>query len=160
MNNVVLIGNLARDPELRYSTGANGTAICRFTVAVNDGFGERRRTDFIPIVVFGKTAENCDRYLKKGSKVCVNGRIQTGSYEKEGRTVYTTEVIANNYGGVEFLTGAQGGAQQSSFAGQQADFGAPRQSAPAPQQSYGAAQEPAGDIPEGFSSMQEDDLPF
>ena len=151
MNSVILIGNLTRDPELRYSTGQNQTAVCRFTVAVNDGFGDRQRTSFIPIVVFGKTAENCDRYLKKGSKVCVNGKIQTGSYEKDGRTVYTTEVIANNYGGVEFLSSSQGAGQGGGYQ---------------PQESYGApAGQPQGgqamDIPnEGFTSLQDDDLPF
>ena len=151
MNSVILIGNLTRDPELRYSTGQNQTAVCRFTVAVNDGFGDRQRTSFIPIVVFGKTAENCDRYLKKGSKVCVNGKIQTGSYEKDGRTVYTTEVISNNYGGVEFLSSSQGAGQGGGYQ---------------PQESYGApAGQPQGgqamDIPnEGFTSLQDDDIPF
>ena len=151
MNSVILIGNLTRDPELRYSTGQNQTAVCRFTVAVNDGFGDRQRTSFIPIVVFGKTAENCDRYLKKGSKVCVNGKIQTGSYEKDGRTVYTTEVIANNYGGVEVLSSSQGAGQGGGYQ---------------PQESYGApAGQPQGgqamDIPnEGFTSLQDDDIPF
>ena len=151
MNSVILIGNLTRDPELRYSTGQNQTAVCRFTVAVNDGFGDRQRTSFIPIVVFGKTAENCDRYLKKGSKVCVNGKIQTGSYEKDGRTVYTTEVIANNYGGGEFLSSSQGAGQGGGYQ---------------PQESYGApAGQPQGgqamDIPnEGFTSLQDDDIPF
>ena len=121
MNSVVLIGNLTRDPELRYSTGASQTAICRFTVAVND----RRRNpqtqewednaSFIPIVVFGKTAENCEKYLAKGRKVAVNGRIQTGSYvNKDGNKVYTTEVIASN---VEFLGGnrSEGFSQDRGF---------------------------------------------
>ena len=80
MNTVQLIGNLARDPELRYSTGQNQMAICRFTIAVNDGFGEKQKTSFIRIVTFGKQAESCDRYLKKGRKVAVTGKIQTGSY--------------------------------------------------------------------------------
>ena len=101
MNNVSLIGNMTKDPDLRYSTGNEPTAVCRFTIAVNDGYGEKQRTSFIPIVVFGKTAENCDKYLAKGKKVAVNGRIQTGSYEREGRTIYTTDVIASN---VEFLS--------------------------------------------------------
>ncbi|MCQ2546090.1 MAG: single-stranded DNA-binding protein [Clostridia bacterium] len=150
MNSVILIGNLTRDPELRYSTGANQTAICKFSIAVNDGFGDNKKTSFIPITVFGKAAENCDRFLKKGSKVCVNGRIQTGSYEKDGRTVYTTDVIANNYGGVEFLSGSQGG--QTGFGGQQ---GGGYQEAPA---------KPAGgediDVPGGFQTLQDDDIPF
>lgn len=101
MNQVSLIGNLTKDTELRYSTGQNQTAICRFTVAVNDGYGENQRTSYIPIVVFGKIAENCDKFLFKGSKVGIVGRIQTGSYEKDGRKVYTTDVVASN---VEFLT--------------------------------------------------------
>ena len=160
MNSVCLIGNLTRDPELRYSTGANQTAICRFTVAVN----ERRRNpqtqewedvpSFIPVVVFGKQAENCDRYLAKGRKVGVMGRIQTGSYvNKEGNKVYTTEVIANS---VEFLSSQQGQGQQASF-GQQGGFAqqAPAQQAPAP-----SAQPEEIDVPGGFTSLQDDDIPF
>lgn len=104
MNSVILIGNLTKDVDLRWSTGNDPKAIARFTIAVNDGFGEKQTTSFISIVVFGKQAENCEKYLSKGKKVCINGRIQTGSYEKDGRTVYTTDVIANNYGGVEFLS--------------------------------------------------------
>ena len=101
MNNVNLIGNLTKDPEVRYSTGTDNTAICRFTLAVSDGYGEKQKTSFIPIVVFGKMGENCERFLKKGSKCGVTGRIQTGSFEGKNGKVYTTDVIANN---VEFLT--------------------------------------------------------
>lgn len=101
MNVVNLIGNLTKDPEVRYSTGTDNTAICRFTLAVSDGYGEKQKTSFIPIVVFGKMGENCERFLKKGSKCAVFGRIQTGSYEGKNGKVYTTDVIANN---VEFLT--------------------------------------------------------
>ena len=105
MNSVIIIGNLTKDPELRYS-GEN--PICRFTVAVNDrrknpqtGMYEERPS-FIPVIVFGRSAENCDKYLSKGRKVAVSGRIQTGSYQKQdGTKVYTTDVIANN---VEFLS--------------------------------------------------------
>ena len=135
MNQITLIGNLVRDPELKYSTGANQTAICRFTIAVNDGFGEKQRTSFIPIVVFNKQAENCDRYLAKGRKVAIHGRIQTGSYEKDGRTVYTTEVIASN---VEFLGGGQGAGQGAPAAQGGEDM----------------------DVPGGFQSLQDDDIPF
>lgn len=102
MNNVNIIGNLTRDVELRYTTDQK--PIARFSIAVNDGYGEQKRTSYIPIVVFGKQAENADRYLLKGSKVAVNGRIQTGSYEKEGRTIYTTDIIASN---IEFLSAKQ-----------------------------------------------------
>lgn len=97
MNNVCLVGNLTRDPEVRDGT----TTICRFTVAVTDGYGDNEKTSFIPIVVFGKLADNCGQYLTKGSKVGVQGRIQTGSYERDGQKVYTTDIIANR---VEFLS--------------------------------------------------------
>ena len=164
MNQVVLIGNLTRDPELRYSTGGNQTAICRFSVAVND----RRRNpqtqewednpSFIPVVVFGKQAENCDRYLAKGRKVAINGKIQTGSYtNKEGQKVYTTEVIANN---VEFLSPRNEGGQ--GFA--QMDQSAP---APAPSGGFdGAPQAAPADaapdqgLPPGFQTIEDDDIPF
>ena len=101
MNQVQLIGRLTKDPEVRYTTGANQTAVTRFTLAVDDGYGENKKTSFIPIVVFGKQAENCEKYLAKGSQAGITGRIQTGSYEKDGRKVYTTDVIA---GRVEFLS--------------------------------------------------------
>ena len=108
MNKVVIIGNLTKDPEVRYTTGENPTAVCRCTVAVN----EKRKNpqtkewedspSFIPVTVFGKQGENCDKYLSKGSKAAVEGRIQTGSYtNKEGQKVYTTEVVASS---VEFLS--------------------------------------------------------
>lgn len=102
MNKVNIIGNLTRDTELSYTTGQNQTAVCKFSVAVEDGWGEKKRTSFIPVVVFGKQAESCDKYLRKGSKVGVTGRLQTDSYEnKEGKKVYTWTVVAE---ATEFLT--------------------------------------------------------
>lgn len=107
MNQFVGIGNLTKDPEVRYSTGQNQTAICRFTMAINDKRKNNQTGEwednpsFIPVVVFGKQAENCGKYLAKGSKVAVSGRIQTGSYEKNGQKIYTTDIVAN---GIEFLT--------------------------------------------------------
>lgn len=99
MNNVILIGRLTKDPEMAYTQSQ--TALCKFTIAVDRQSKEEKTADFIRIVVWGKQAENCDRYLFKGKQVAVNGRIQTGSYkDKDGKTVYTTDVIANN---VEFL---------------------------------------------------------
>lgn len=96
MNNVVLIGRLTKDPELRWS---NDLAIARFSVAV-DRNGKDKGADFPSIVVFRKQAENCEKYLNKGRKVAIQGHIQTGSYEKDGRKVYTTDVVADR---VEFL---------------------------------------------------------
>ena len=110
MNSVVLIGRLARDPELRYTPGSQ-TAVAHFTLAVDRpaGQGREREADFIRITVFGKQAETVDRYLSKGRQVAVQGRIQTGSYQnRDGQTVYTTDVIADR---VEFLGSRQDGGQ-------------------------------------------------
>lgn len=101
MNNVTLIGNITRDVEVRYTTGQNQTAVCNFSIAINSGYGDNQRVDYPNIVAFGKTAENIGKYCGKGSKVGVVGKIQTGSYEKDGQKVYTTEVVANS---VEFLS--------------------------------------------------------
>lgn len=101
MNSVVLIGRLTRDPELRYS--ANQMAVCNFTIAIDRPHkqGEEKKTDFPRVTVFGKQAENCERFLKKGRLVGVQGRLATGSYQdKNGNTVYTTDVNADR---VEFL---------------------------------------------------------
>lgn len=102
MNSVILIGRLTRDPELRYTNGSQ-MAIAKFSIAVDRPArqGEEKKADFPRITVFGKQAENCEKYLAKGRMVCVQGRIQTGSYQdKDGKTVYTTDVVADR---VEFL---------------------------------------------------------
>lgn len=102
MNSVVLIGRLTRDPEVRYTAGTQ-TAVCTFAVAIDRPVrsGEEKKTDFPRVTVFGKQAENCERFLKKGRLVAIQGRLQTGSYtNKDGATVYTTDVIADR---VEFL---------------------------------------------------------
>jgi single-strand DNA-binding protein len=101
MNKCHLIGNLTADPQIRYTQ--SGKAVARFTLAVNEGYGENKRTDFPTIIVWGKTAETIGNSLHKGSKVAVNGKITTSSYEKNGQKVYTTEVTADMYDGVEFL---------------------------------------------------------
>ena len=100
MNSVELIGRLTRDPETRYTSAQ--TAVCNFTLAIDrpvkDG---EKQADFPRVIVFGKQAENCEKYLKKGRLVGVQGRIQTGSYKnKQGDTIYTTDVVANR---IEFL---------------------------------------------------------
>lgn len=103
MNQVVLIGRLTKDPVVRYTTGQEPIAVARFSVAVDrpTRAGVEKQTDFPNIVVFGRQAENCERFLKKGRLVGISGRIQTGRYaKKEGDMVYITEVYANK---VEFL---------------------------------------------------------
>lgn len=110
MNNVVLIGRLTRDPELRYIPGS-GQAVTKFSLAVDKGLSKDKKqemesqnkptADFINIVVWGKQAENAANYLAKGRLVAVQGRLQSGSYEdKDGKRVYTTDIVASN---VEFL---------------------------------------------------------
>ncbi len=100
MNKVMLMGRLTRDPEVRYSQGENSTAIARYTLAVDRRFkrdGNDQSADFISCVAFGKSAEFAERYLHQGTKLVVEGRIQTGSYtNKDGQKVYTTEVIVEN----------------------------------------------------------------
>jgi single-strand DNA-binding protein len=97
MNKVILMGRLTRDPEVRYSQGDQATAVARYTLAVDRRFrrdGEQQTADFIPCVAFGRAGEFAEKYFRKGMKVLVTGRIQTGSYtNKDGQKVYTTEVI-------------------------------------------------------------------
>lgn len=104
MNNVTLIGRLSRDPQFAY-TPTNNMAVFKMNVAVDRPRrnGEDAGADFINVTVWGRQAETCDRYLKKGRQVAVTGRIQTGSYKnRDGQNVYTTEVVADR---VEFLGG-------------------------------------------------------
>jgi single-strand DNA-binding protein len=108
MNKVILIGNLTKDPELRYTP--NGVAVTTFTLAINrprtNQAGERE-ADFINVVAWQKLADLCATYLRKGRQAAVEGRLQTRSYDnKEGRKVYVTEVVAEN---VQFLGGRSGG---------------------------------------------------
>ena len=97
MNKVILMGRLTRDPEIRYS---NNIAIGRYAIAVDRRHqqeGSQQTADFINVVTFGKAAEFAEKYLKKGTKVLVTGRIQTGSYtNKDGQKVFTTDVVAED----------------------------------------------------------------
>ena len=138
MNRVVLIGNLASDPESR--TTQSGIQQCSFRLAVQRRFANAsgvREADFLPVVCWRQTAELCSRYLLKGRKVAVEGSIQTRSYDaQDGTKRFVTEIIADN---VEFLDGvkvAQAGAQTVT-------------DALAPQQSAG-----------GFTEVDDDELPF
>jgi len=121
LNKVMIIGNLGRDPEVSYTP--SGLAITKFSIATTDvrvdrNSGERtERTEWHRITVFGKTAENCGRFLSKGRQVYVEGRLQTSSYEKDGITRYSTDIIANQ---VTFLGG---GARNGEGGGQQAGSG-------------------------------------
>lgn len=96
MNKAILVARLVRDPEVKALN--NGTTVAKFTVAVDRRFKNKegnKEADFIPVVTFGKTAEFVAEYVKKGNMVSVSGRITTGSYEKDGRKIYTTEITAD-----------------------------------------------------------------
>lgn len=137
MNSVILIGRLTRDPELTYTQNSQ-TAVTHFTLAVDRPYqkDKEQQADFLRITVFGRQAENCDRYLVKGRQAAVRGRIQTGSYkDRDGKMVYTTDVIADR---VEFLGGAS----------------EPQE----PAQTYTQPQTQA-DTPTGFAEVDED-VPF
>lgn len=100
MNKVILMGRLTRDPEVRYSQGEQAMAVARFTLAVDRRFrrdGDQQTADFISCVAFGKTGEFIERYCHQGTKLVVDGRIQTGSYtNRDGVKVYTTDVVVEN----------------------------------------------------------------
>ncbi len=134
MNSVVLIGRLTRDPEVRYTQ--DQMAIARFAVAIDRpvSAGKEKQTDFPNVVVFGRQAENCERFLSKGRLVGIQGRIQTGSYtNKDGNKVYTTEVVASRVEFLEWGDRPSGGTVQ------------PRQD---------------DDIPAGFEALEDEDIPF
>ena len=96
MNKVILMGRLTRDPEVRYGQGENSTAIARYTLAVDRRYRQEgeNNADFISCIAFGRAAEFTEKYLKKGTKIVITGRIQTGSYtNRDGQRVYTTDVV-------------------------------------------------------------------
>lgn len=99
MNKVILIGRLAADPDVKYTQGENSTAIARYRLAVQRRYAKEgeQSADFINCVAFGKTAEFLERYCHQGTKLVVEGRIQTGSYtNKDGQKVYTTDIAVEN----------------------------------------------------------------
>ena len=112
MNKVHLIGRLTRDPEVRYTQ--SGKAVCTFSIAVNDGYGENKKAYFFPVVVWNKSAEACGNSLHKGSKVAVTGKLTSRQYDnKEGKKVTVFEIVADAFEGVEFLDGKKQGGNQS-----------------------------------------------
>ncbi len=150
MNKVILMGRLTRDPEVRYSQGGeNAMAIARYTLAVDRRFnrnGDESSADFIGCVAFGRSAEFAERYLRKGTKLVVTGRIQTGSYtNKDGVKVYTTDVVVEDQ---EFAESKNSAAQHNDGG----YTGAPMMSRPEP----AAAGDGFMNIPDGI----DEELPF
>jgi single-strand DNA-binding protein len=124
MNKAIIIGNLGKDPEVRYTN--NGNAVAQFSVATSERWTDKggeaqERTDWHNIVVWGKQGENCGQYLSKGSKVCVEGSIRTRNYDdKDGVKRYVTEIIAQR---VEFLNSKGGGGRRDDPGPQEDDAG-------------------------------------
>lgn len=141
MNKVFIIGNLTRDPEATQTS--SGVSVCNFTVAVQRRFANaegNREADFLPVVVWRQQAENCGKFLRKGSKVAVSGSIQTRSYDaNDGSKRYVTEIVADE---VEFLTPKNSGGFED------AAPSAPRAAAP--------KHKPVDEL----DVIAEDDLPF
>lgn len=160
MNRVILMGRLTRDPEIRYSQGENSMAIARYTLAVDRRFNRNSSdgatADFISCTAFGKSAEFAERYLRKGIKIAVTGRIQTGSYvNKDGVKVYTTDVIVDDQEFAESKNasgnndgGYSGGGYSGGFSGEY--------SAPVSRPEPGAPGDGFMNIPDGI----DEELPF
>ena len=160
MNKVILMGRLTRDPEVRYSAGESGTAIARYTLAVDRRFkrdGEAT-ADFISCVSFGRTAEFAEKYFRQGLKIIVSGRIQTGSYtNRDGQKVYTTEVVVEEQEFAEGKNFSQQGAGQQppqNYGGQQ---NAPQQSVP--QQNTTQQSQPQGYGQQGGYNVPQQSVP-
>ncbi|MCK0165096.1 single-stranded DNA-binding protein [Marinobacter sp. S6332] len=174
VNKVILIGNLGQDPDTRYTP--NGNAVVNLTLATDESYKDRQTGQMVPktewhrIVMFGKIAEIAGQYLRKGSKVYIEGKLQTRKWtNKEGQDVYTTEVVVDINGQMQMLDsrGADGGMSQGAPAGrpQQQSTPAQPQNSPPPQ-SGGYNQSQNQGQPQQGSSMPEpvddfdDDIPF
>lgn len=159
------MGRLTKDPEVRYSQGDSSMAIARYTLAVDRRRGranqnDQQTADFISCVAFGKSGEFAERYLHKGTKICVSGRIQTGSYTRQdGTKVYTTEVVVEDQEFAESKSAQSSGSDYGSYGA--GGYGAGSNAAQtAPSSSAGASAPGAIDgfmnIPDGI----DEELPF
>lgn len=136
MNKVIIVGRLTRDPEVRYTQ--TGKAVASFSVAVDTGFGENKRADFIPVVVWEKLAEVCGNNLTKGRRVLVEGRLQIRDYEKDGQKRRAADVVAQN---IEFLDTKQ------AVSGGSSNTGSPAKSSGYDVSSFGTEVFPEEEIP-------------
>ena len=157
MNKVILMGRLTRDPDIRYSQGENGTAVARYTLAVDRRFrrdGEQS-ADFIGCVAFGRAAEFAEKYFHQGTKIAITGRIQTGSYtNRDGNKVYTTDVVVEEQEFAESKAASSANAQGQSYQDSRQDSSYSRP-APAPAPAP-ALEDDFMNIPDGI----DEELPF
>ena len=142
MNKVVLLGRLTREPDVRYSAGENAVCVARYTLAVDRRYKKdgEQNADFISCVAFGKSGEFAEKYLHQGTKIAVSGRIQTGSYEKDGHRIYTTDVVV----------------EEHDFAGSKSDGSSNSAHAATPEPSQKTDEEGFMNIPDGI----DEELPF
>lgn len=165
MNNVCLVGRLARDPELRFTT--SGLAVVRFTLAVDRRMSKEKKmeaeaknqptADFISCTAFGGTAETIANYTVKGRRIGVEGRIQTGSYEKDGQRFYTTDVVVNNF---EFLESASAGNGPGMRPNQGFNQGFNQGPVNSNYNNFSQQQSNSNDDVDGFFPINNDDIPF
>lgn len=137
MNRTILAGRLTADPDVRYTTGQEPMAVASYTLAVQRDFKNKDgeyEADFIRCKAFGKRGEFVEKYLHKGMKIIAEGRLQTGTYENDGQTHYTTDLIVDKH---EFCESRKSG-----------------------QHKQGQQQGQDYDIPEGFQAVNDDDIPF
>lgn len=137
INKVILMGRLTRDPEMRHTN--SGTPVTTFSIAIDNGYGDNKRTDFVNCIAWNKTAEFVTKYFTKGKMIIVIGRITTRSWEtQDGKRAYATEVVANEVNFGESKTSPQLNTPQT------------------------AAQQPMQDDDDDFTPLDEedDDLPF
>ncbi len=148
INKAILMGRLTRDPELRHT--GSGTPVCSFSVAIDNGYGDNRSTDFINCVAWNKTAEFVDKYFTKGRMIIVIGRIQTRTWEgQDGKKNYATEVVASEVSFGE----TKKSADENGYRTQNASYDAPK-AADVPDM-------PAGGGSDDFVELDtNDDLPF
>lgn len=166
MNVVVLVGRLARDPELRYTNSQ--MPVCSATLAVDRNLrkdqqaSDGKTADFIRLTIFGKQGEVFSQYLSKGRQVAIEGRLSTGSYQNQkGDTVYTTDVIVSRF---DFIGSRNDSGSDRNYGASQGEYGQNYSSGGYSEPAY-TSQENIGksggsDAPEGFSEIDEDDLPF
>ena len=142
MNKVILMGRLTRDPEVRY--GNDNKPVARYSIAVDRRYKDQNGnypTDFFNLVSFGNTASFVEKYLRKGTKIVIDGELRNNNYEKDGKTVYQDQIVANS---VEF-------AESKNAQGQGGDY------------SNAPSNQPTGDAGDGFNAIEyatEDNLPF
>ncbi|MFS2200372.1 MULTISPECIES: single-stranded DNA-binding protein [unclassified Pseudomonas] len=168
VNKVILVGTCGQDPEVRYLP--NGNAVTNLSLATSEQWTDKQtgqkveKTEWHRVSMFGKVAEIAGEYLRKGSQVYIEGKLQTREWEKDGIKRYTTEIVVDMQGTMQLLGGRPQGDQQAQGGGNNYQQSAPRQQAPrpqqsAPQQSRPAPQQAAPQPAPDFDSF-DDDIPF